>query len=88
MEDTRWEVRTEAAYAAVRLKRRGLVPKIIEALETERSHTGANRLLYSLQHFNDHPMVKQFMKDYQLPKWFEKTPDYHRIYDDVVDEFL
>lgn len=90
LKDSRWEVRAEAAYAIVRLKLDDLVPNLVEALENERSRKGANRLLYCLWNFNTHPKVKEFMKKYDLPRWFYKTPDYHAIaiWEDLMDEML
>ena len=88
LKDKRWEVRAEAAYAIVILNFDKLVPDIVNALKNERSRKGANRLLYSLWNFNNHPSVKEFMKMYDLPKWFYNTPDYHAIYEDIMDEML
>lgn len=88
LRDKRWEVRTEAAYAIVRLKLDNLVPDLVNAMENERSRKGANRLLYCLRNFNNHPSVKEFMKKYNLPKWFNKTPDYHAVWEDMTDEML
>lgn len=88
LRDKRWEVRTEAAYAIVRPKLDDLVPNLVNALKNERSRKGANRLLYCLWDFKNHPSVKEFRKKYELPKWFGKTPSYHAIRGDVTDEIL
>jgi hypothetical protein len=90
LRDRRWEVRTEAAYAIVRLKLDDLAPDMISAIENERSRKGAARLLSYLWYFKNHPNVKEFAKKYEheLPKWFEKTPDYHVIWEDILDEML
>jgi hypothetical protein len=57
-------------------------------MENERSRKGANKLLYCLWSFNSHPKVKEFMKQYDIPKWFYKTPDYHTLWEDIIDEML
>ena len=88
LKDKRWEVRAEAAYAIVRLNFDKLAPDLVNALKNERSRKGANRLLYCLWNFNNHPSVKEFMKMYDLPNWFYNTPDYHAIYEDIIDEML
>ncbi|MHA1332447.1 MAG: TIR domain-containing protein, partial [Candidatus Hodarchaeales archaeon] len=88
LRDKRWEVRTEAAYAIVEFKLDELVPDMVNAMENERSRKGANRLLYCLWNFNNHSSVKDFMKKYALPKWFYKTPDYHTVWEDTMDEIL
>jgi len=90
LKDRRWEVRTEAAYAITRLNLDDLVSDLINALKNERSRKGINRLLYSLWNFNSHPIVKEFMEKEKnnLPVWFYKTPDYHAIWDDMMDEIL
>lgn len=88
LRDKRWEVRTEAAYAIVRLKLDDLVPNLVNALKNERSRKGANRLLYCLQDFKNHPSVKEFRKEYELPKWFGKTRNYHAIWENMTDEIL
>ncbi|HUV03161.1 MAG TPA: TIR domain-containing protein [Desulfobacteria bacterium] len=90
LKDKRWEVRAEAAYAIVRLNLDAIVPDMVNAIENERSRKGAYRILYCLSNFKEHPSVKYFMKKYEhdLPKWFEKTPDYHAVYEDIMDEML
>ena len=88
LRDKRWEVRAEAAYAIVRFKLNDLVPDLVNAMENERSRKGANRLLYCLRSFKKHPSLKEFMKKYDLPKWFYKTPDHHAIWEDMADEML
>jgi hypothetical protein len=88
LRDKRWEVRAEAAYAIVRLKLGDLVPDMITALKNERSRKGANRLLYCIWNFKNHPSVKELRRKYEFPKWFDKTPDYHVIYGGIMDEIL
>jgi hypothetical protein len=88
LRDKRWEVRTEAAYAIVRLKLDDLVPNMVNAIKNERSRKGASRLLYCLWNFKNHPSVKELRKKYECPKWFDKTPDYHAIYEEIMDEML
>lgn len=93
LKDGRWQVRAEAAYAILRfnilrLKLDDLVPNLVDAMENERSRKGANRLLYCLWNFNNHPSVKEFVRKYNVPKWFFKTPNCHAIWDDLVDEML
>jgi hypothetical protein len=84
LRDRRWEVRTEAAYAIVRLKLDDLAPDMISAIENERSRKGEARLIEYLWYFKNHPNVKEFAKKYELPKWFEKTP----VWEDILDERL
>lgn len=88
LKDKRWEVRAEAAYAIVILNFDKLAPDLVNAMKNERSRKGANRLLNCLWNFNNHPSVKEFMKTYDLPKWFYNTPDYHATYEDMMDEML
>ena len=88
LRDKRWEVRTEAAYAIVRLKLDDLVPNMVNAIKNERSRKGASRLLYCLWNFKNHPSVKELRKKYECPKWFDKTPDYHAIYEEIMDEIF
>jgi hypothetical protein len=88
LNDKRREVRSEAAYAIVRLNLDGLVPDLCDALEKERSRKCANQLLYCLWKFKAHPKVKYFVKKHSVPNWFHKTPDYHEIWTDVMDETL
>ncbi len=86
LKDKRWEVRTEAAYAIVRLRLDDLVLNLISAMENERSRKGASRILNCLWNFNNHPSVKEFMEKYDLPKWFYKPPDDHVVWEDQYDE--
>jgi hypothetical protein len=88
LQDRRWEVRAEAAYAIVRLNLDDLVPDMVSAIKNERSRKGESRLLYCLWNFVNHPSVQEFAKKYDLPKWFETTPDYHAVYEDIMDEML
>lgn len=88
LKDKRWEVRSEAAYAIVKLNIKDLVPNMIDALINERSRKGVNQLLYCLWNFKKHPDVKKFIKKYDLPKWFHKMPDYHATWEDFSDEML
>jgi len=84
--DKKWEVRSEAAYAIVRLNLETLVPKLVNAYETERSRKGGYRILHCLRHFNGHPLVKLLIEKYDLQKWFDITPDYHAIWDELTDD--
>ncbi len=88
LRDRRWEVRTQSAYAIVRFELDDLVPNLVTAFENERSRKGANRLLYCLRNFKNHPSVKQFRKKHELPKSFDKTPDYHAVGQDIMDEMV
>lgn len=88
LRDKRWEVRTEAALALVRLKLDDLVPDLIHAIQNERSRKGVNRLVNCLWYFNYHSNVKKFIQDSGLPKSFLKPPDYHAILHDIMDEFI
>jgi len=88
LNDKRREVRSEAAYAIVRLNLDGLVPDLCDALEKERSRKCANQLLYCLWKFKTHPKVKYFLRKHSVPNWFHKTPDYHEVWTDVMDEAL
>ncbi len=88
LRDKRWETRTEAAYALVRLKLDDLVPDLIHAIQNERSRKGYNRLVNCLWYFNYHSIVKKFIQDSDLPKWLLKTPDYHAILQDITDEII
>lgn len=90
LRDKRWEVRAEVAYAIVRLRLGSLAPDMVNAIENERSRKGLNRLLYCLWNFNSHSSVKEFMKKHEdeIPKWFYKTPDFHAIWEDTVDDLL
>lgn len=87
LRDKRWEVRTEAALALVRLKLDDLVPDLIHAIQNERSRKGGNRLVNCLWYFNYHSNVKKFIQDSGLSKSFLKPPDYHAILHDEMDEF-
>jgi hypothetical protein len=85
--DKRWEVRSEAAYAIVRLNLEILIPNMVNAYKNERSRKGGYRLLYCLWNYNDHPIVKSLMETYDyLPSWFGKIPDYHAIWDEMIDD--
>lgn len=88
LKDKRGEVRAEAAYAIARLKLSDLAPDLVHALENERSRKCANQLLYCLWNFNTHPSVVEFIGKYNLPAWFRKTPDYHAILKDLMDDML
>lgn len=88
LKDRRGEVRSQAAYAIVKLNLADLAPDLIAALENERSRKSAHKLLYCLWNFNTHPKVKEFMKKYDLPKWFSSTPDYHAIWTEIMDDIL
>lgn len=90
LKDKRWEVRTEVAYAIVKLNLYDLVPDLINAIKIERSRKGLSRLLYSIWNFNSHPRVKEFMEKEKanLPNWFFKTPDCHATLDDMMDDML
>lgn len=88
LKDKRGEVRSETAYAIVRLKLNDLAPDLVHALESERSRKCANQLLYCLWNFNTHPSVVEFMGKYNLPRWFGKTPDYHALVGDLMDDML
>jgi len=88
LKDKRGEVRSEAAYAIARLKLNNLAPNLVHALENERSRRCANKFLYCLWNFNTHPSVVEFMGKYNLPCWFRKTPDYHAIFEDLMDDML
>lgn len=90
LRDKRWEVRAEAGYAIVRQKLDSLSPDLINTIKNERSRKGAYRLLYCLSNFKNNPSVIEFMKKYKddIPKWFYKTPDFHAIWEDTVDDLL
>ena len=88
LRDKRWEVRTEAALALVRLKLDDLVPDLIHAIQNERSRKGGNRLVNCLWSFNYNSNVKKFIQDSGLPKSFLKPPDDHAILHDIMDEFI
>lgn len=84
--DKKWEVRSEAAYAIMRLNLVTLVPNLVNAYETERSRKGGYRILHCLRHFNGHPLVKLLIEKYNLQKWFDITPDYHAMWDEMMDD--
>ena len=88
LKDKRGEVRSEAAYSIVRLKLNDLAPDIVHAFENERSSKCANQFLYCLWNFKTHPSVIEFMGKYKLPSWFHKTPDYHTIFSDLMEDML
>jgi len=88
LKDKRGEVRSEAAYAIVRLKLNDLAPNLVHALEDERSRRCAHQFLYCLWNFNTHPSVVEFMGKYDLPGWFRNIPDYHAIFKDIIDDML
>jgi len=88
LRDRRGEVRAQAAYAIVQLKLKDLVPDMVDAIKRERSRKAANRLLYCIWIFKDHPSVRELPKEHTLPSWFEKTPDYHAAWEDLIYEML
>ncbi len=85
LRDKRKEVRTEAACAIVRFKLDDLTSNLVEAFENERTRKGRNTFLYCLWNFKNHPNAKEFRKKYELPKWFDKTPDTQFMLDIMED---